>query len=125
MTEAAAGDSGTRGGPSGEGGLRVVGRQASGLMGRQLRGPAHDAIGLVLGRIASGPPSPPMPEDEEDLLGVGESADMNDTTEGGWLTSPRLDRRSLEKRGDQTGQDGNLQRTSMCKWKQTESKKGR
>lgn len=25
-------------------------------------------------------------------------------------TPPRFDRRSLEKRGDQTGQDGNLQR---------------
>ena len=49
-----------------------------------------------------------MPEDAEDVLEAGPSSAKRDTTGPGWPTPPRLDSRSLEKRGDQTGQDGNL-----------------
>jgi hypothetical protein len=54
------------------------------------------------------PPLPPMPEDEEEVLEAGPSAGAT-TDRGCWPRPPRLDKRSLEKRGDQTGHDGNLQ----------------
>jgi hypothetical protein len=71
------------------------------------------SVAIVSG--TSPPPLlPPMPEDEEEVLEAGPSADKSKADgatmgRGWWPRPPRLEPRSLEKRGDHTGQDGNLQ----------------
>jgi hypothetical protein len=68
------------------------------------------------------PPLPPMPEDEEEVLEAGPSAGAT-TGRGCWPRPPRLDKRSLEKRGDQTGHDGNLQSPNQQRSKNGPNKK--